>query len=100
MIIIYYVFIYRCQSTVTAFIKITALTLPSYALEFYRKCTSWFLCLGKKPKGERRPSFHCLLKNTRIEWNMKSHIFYKGSSDWEGGNTKYFFSYKYICKQN
>lgn len=30
-------------------------------------------------------------KNTKIEWNMKSHIFYKGSSELRGENTKYFF---------
>lgn len=92
MIIICYVFIYRCQSIVTASLKITALTLPCYALGFYRRCTSWFLCLEKKPKGERCPSFHCLLKNTKTEWNVKSHIFYKGSTDWgEGGYQIYSF---------
>lgn len=45
----------------------------------------------KAVKGESSTSFHCLLKNTKIEWNMKSHIFYKGSSELRGENTKYFF---------
>ena len=48
--------------------------------------------IKKKPvKGGSCPSFHCLLKNTKIEWNMKSHIFYKGSSELRGEITKYFF---------
>lgn len=51
----------------------------------------------KAVKGESCTSFHCLLKNTKIEWNMKSHIFYKGSSELRGENTKYFFLY--ICFQ-
>lgn len=50
------------------------------------------LILKKKPvKGGSCPSFHCLLKNTKIEWNVKSHIFYKGSSELRRENTKYFF---------
>lgn len=56
--------------------------------------------IKKTVKEGSCPSFHCLLKNTKIEGNMKSHIFYKGSNELRRENTKYFFSYKYICKQN
>lgn len=54
-------------------------------------CAYIYILKKKAVKGESCISFHCLLKNTKIKWNMKSHIFYKGSSELRGGNTKYFF---------
>lgn len=54
------------------------------------------LILKKTDKGGSCPSFHCLLKNTKIEWNMKSHIFYKGSSELRGEKPNIFFLEIYL----
>lgn len=98
MIIICYVFIYRCQSIVTASLKITALTLPCYALGFYRRCTSWFLCLEKKNlKGNVVLLFTAYWKTLKQSGTWKAIYFIRVVLTGGRGGTKYIlFLYIYL----
>lgn len=92
MIIICYVFIYRCQSIVTASLKITALTLPCYALGFYRRCTSWFLCLEKKNlKGNVVLLFTAYWKTLKQSGTWKAIYFIRVVLTGGGGYQIYSF---------